>query len=114
MLPQAVLAEYLDGAGLRSLVSHFLEKRYLRTGRHLPRAAVENAVFMKINLATVLGFEKAESGRVVKTRHSRGRRSLVVLDMAPHAPCVVLELPASPLERVVQGDHRVEQTIVAL
>src|SRR5712692_1636529 len=68
-----MLAEHLYGACLRSLVAHLLEKRDARAGRNLSGATIEQAVLVKIDLATVLRLQKAETADVVEAFHGPNR-----------------------------------------
>src|SRR6202040_2848657 len=111
---QAMLAEHLYGACLRSLVAHLLEKRDARAGRNLSGATIEQAVLVKIDLATVLRLQKAETADVVEAFNGRNRRGIVGLDLTPHAPRVVLQPPPCSLERVIQRHDCVGVTIVGL
>src|SRR5712671_2297464 len=101
---QPVFAEHFYGTCLRSLFAHLLEKRYACAGRNLP--AIEEAVLVKIDLAPILRLEEAETGSLVKAFHGRDRRTVMGLDMAPHATRMVREPPPRALERVIQGHHR--------
>src|ERR1700704_100290 len=79
---QAVLAEQLHGACLRSLVAQFLKKRDADAGRKLPGAAIEDAVLVKIDFAAVGSLQEAEAGDVVEAPHGRNRRAVMGLDLA--------------------------------
>ena len=95
-----MLAEMPHSACLGALFPHFLYKGHANAEVNLRRATVYHAVLMKIDFAAIVGLDEAKSCIRIEARYHSRRLCLMCLDLPPHSPSVILQLPPSAAECV--------------
>src|SRR5450759_294239 len=69
---------------------------------------------MEIDLRAIAGAKKSEFTGWIKPHDGSDRLRFVAFGHSPHAPGVVLQTPARPLERVIDSVGQVRMSLVGL
>jgi len=108
---QAVLAQDLDRAGLRSVFTEFLDIADTRADADV-RAAFQNTVAIEIDLLAVSSLEETELAAWIDPHYGPDRLFFVELCLAAHKARLVLQLPPRSLERIVNCKSQIGVTLI--
>ena len=101
-----VFADHANGAGLRALFSHLLDKANFGTDGQPVKGVIENAVAVKIDLAAISCFDEAAILLGEEFRHMAMIPLFMRLDLTARFANGVLDLTLRRVESILNR-HRV-------
>ena len=100
-----MFSQQLHRARLLSLLAHFLGKGHATAPSQAGKRAVEYAVPMEINLPAVTGLDESKLAGGIEPHHRPNRGAFMVLHLSLQLANLILQLPARPLERIIDGER---------
>src|SRR6516225_1776986 len=108
-----MFAEDLDGARLRAFLAHLLDVADPRAWRDLC-CVTKNAIAVEVYFLTIGAAEKAKLAARINPHDGAYRLIFVLLGLASHQPCLILQSSAGAPEGIVDSEGQVGVTFILL